>query len=80
MGIKLKPQAKAEFQRLFLEAVQLQVRLYNKLGEIEAIDGVCALSGLDAAVQQEASDWMDVPSALPDETFRYVLATVRREK
>ena len=80
VAIKLKPQAKAEFQRLFLEAVQLQVQLYNKLSEIEAIDGVSALAGLDAAVQQEASDWMDAPSALPDDTFRYVLATVRREK
>jgi hypothetical protein len=84
MGIRLKPEAKAEFHRLFVDAVRLQTQLYNVLGEIEGIDGVGLLHGLDDAVRGEASNWdCSLPEAMSDidvATVNAVLSSVEREK
>jgi hypothetical protein len=55
MGIRLRKEDKLEFARLYLEAVKLQVQLFDKLGEIETVTGL--VNGLDSAVSGEASNW-----------------------
>lgn len=79
--IRLKKDDKLEFAALYLEAVKLQIQLFDKLGEIEAIEAVGMLTGLDEAVRGEASNW-----TAPDlvklhvADINAVLADVEREK
>lgn len=80
MGIRLKPEAKKEFAELYVEAVKLQVELYDKLTLIESIDGVGCLIGLDDAVREEASDWLVSEEVkLSERDINFVLSSVERE-
>jgi hypothetical protein len=79
MSIRLNKGDKAEFATLYIEAVKLQVQLYDKLGEIEGVTGM--VNGLDEAVRGEASNWTE-----PDLVKLHVadinaaLAELEREK
>jgi hypothetical protein len=80
MGIRLKPEAKEEFRQLYAEAVKLQVELYDKLGEIENVDGVGTLSGLDDAVREEAANWVvSEEIRISEKDINFVLRSVGRE-
>lgn len=81
MGIRLKPEAKKEFAELYVEAVKLQVELYDKLGLIESIDGVGCLTGLDDAVREEASNWTASDNVkFTEKDINFVLRSVEREQ
>lgn len=81
MGIRLKKGDKLEFARLYVEAVKLQVQLYDKLGEIEGIEAVGYLNGLDNAVREEASNWT-APDLVKLQVadINAVLANIERER
>jgi hypothetical protein len=78
--IRLNKDDKTEFRRLFVEAIALQVKLYDKLSEIESITGM--VNGLDEAVRGEASNYTDPPAIeqFPIKDANFILAGLEREK
>lgn len=79
MAIRIKKEDREEVRRLLQLAVQLQVRLYDLLGEIEKITG--RLNGLDDFVREDASNYTDVDFVkIDDDTLKAMLSNVEREK